>query len=102
MSDHMLTLPSLWPIQGAIDTINQTYEIHANTDSYHYRAHVLLELLRQQVELFACSGAVYTQTTDVEGEVNGLVTYDRRWVRVNVTQWREDIQALYDTAKARS
>jgi beta-galactosidase/beta-glucuronidase len=28
------------------------------------------------------SGAVYTQTTDVEGEVNGLMTYDRRVVKV--------------------
>jgi hypothetical protein len=24
------------------------------------------------------SGAIYTQTSDVEGEVNGLLTYDRR------------------------
>lgn len=29
------------------------------------------------------SGAVYTQTTDVEGEVNGLMTYDRKVVKVN-------------------
>jgi beta-galactosidase/beta-glucuronidase len=28
------------------------------------------------------SGAVYTQTSDVEGEVNGLMTYDRRVVKV--------------------
>jgi len=27
------------------------------------------------------SGAVYTQTTDVENEVNGLLTYDRRVVK---------------------
>ena len=25
-----------------------------------------------------CSAAVYTQTTDVEREVNGLMTYDRK------------------------
>ncbi|MDO5571329.1 MAG: glycoside hydrolase family 2 TIM barrel-domain containing protein [Bacteroidales bacterium] len=29
------------------------------------------------------SGAVYTQTTDVEGEVNGLMTYDRKVIKVN-------------------
>jgi beta-galactosidase/beta-glucuronidase len=28
------------------------------------------------------SGAVYTQTTDVEGEVNGLFTYDRKVLKV--------------------
>ena len=29
------------------------------------------------------SGAVYTQTTDVEGEVNGLMTYDRKKIKIN-------------------
>lgn len=31
-------------------------------------------------------GAVYTQLTDLEGEVNGLITYDRKVVKVNETQ----------------
>lgn len=92
----------LWPVQAAVRTINETYEMHADEASYNYRAHVLFDLLRQQVEHFACSGAVYTQTSDVEGEVNGLVTYDRRVVRVDVTQWKADIQALYDAAAARA
>ncbi|KAK4236413.1 glycoside hydrolase [Achaetomium macrosporum] len=93
---------NLWPVPEAVNTINQTYEIHEALESYHYRAHVLLELLRQQVERYACSGAVYTQTTDVEGEVNGLMTYDRRWVRVDVEAWQRDIRALFDTAKKRT
>ena len=29
------------------------------------------------------SAAVYTQTTDVEGEVNGLMTYDRKKIKIN-------------------
>ena len=29
------------------------------------------------------SGGVYTQTTDVEGEVNGIMTYDRKVVKMN-------------------
>ena len=28
-----------------------------------------------------CSAAVYTQTTDCEGELNGLMTYDRKVVK---------------------
>jgi beta-galactosidase/beta-glucuronidase len=32
------------------------------------------------------SAAVYTQLTDVEGEVNGLMTYDRRVVKIPVEQ----------------
>ena len=30
-----------------------------------------------------CTGAVYTQTTDVEGEVNGMITYDRKVVKID-------------------
>ena len=29
------------------------------------------------------AGAVYTQTTDVEGEVNGLMTYDRKVIKMD-------------------
>ena len=28
------------------------------------------------------SAAIYTQTTDVEGEVNGLITYDRKVIKI--------------------
>jgi len=30
----------------------------------------------------ALSAAVYTQTTDVEDEVNGLLTYDRKVIKI--------------------
>jgi hypothetical protein len=33
-------------------------------------------VIRQAREI-GLSAAVYTQTTDVEGEINGLLTYDR-------------------------
>jgi len=62
---------------------------------------VLFSEFREQVELFACSGGIWTQTTDVEGEVNGLLTYDRRVERADLDQWRSDIRALYDTAAKR-
>jgi len=35
------------------------------------------------------SAAVYTQTTDVEGEVNGLMTYDRKQIKINETAVRK-------------
>ena len=98
----MMMIGSLWPVHNALRTVNETYEINADLESYNYRSHVLFGLLRDQVTRFACSAAVWTQTTDVEGEVNGLVTYDRRFTRVNATQWREDIQALYNAAAARA
>lgn len=88
-------------MQPAIDAINQTYEIIEGLDNYNYRSHVLLDELREQIERYACSGGVWTQTTDVEGEVNGLLTYDRRIERVDVAQWQADIQSLYDAAASR-
>jgi len=43
------------------------------TDEYIKYAEILKKLIK-----VGFSGAVYTQTTDVEGEVNGLMTYDRK------------------------
>ena len=42
------------------------------------------------------SAAVYTQTTDVEGEVNGLMTYDRKIMKVNEQQVRTANQAVIE------
>jgi len=47
-----------------------------------------LAAFRKKIEAIAAmlprglSAAVYTQTSDVEGEVNGLMTYDRRFIKV--------------------
>ena len=44
------------------------------------------------------SGAIYTQTTDVEEEVNGFMTYDRKVDKMNISEVRkanlEVIQSL--------
>lgn len=41
------------------------------------------------------SGAVYTQITDVEGEINGLLTYDREVIKMNESMLRELNLSLY-------
>ncbi|SEF37051.1 Glycosyl hydrolases family 2, TIM barrel domain [Amycolatopsis pretoriensis] len=46
------------------------------------------------------SGAVYTQTTDVENEVNGLLTYDRRVVKVDAEVVAKCARAVIDTGSA--
>jgi hypothetical protein len=43
------------------------------------------------------SAAVYTQTTDVEGEVNGLITYDRRKVKFDPALLRILHKPLFDS-----
>lgn len=42
-----------------------------------------LDMLKVFVQT-GCTAAVYTQTTDVEGEVNGLITYDRKVIKVDM------------------
>ncbi len=52
-------------------------------DEYARFADHLILLIKQGV-----CGAVYTQTTDVEGEVNGFMTYDRKVVKMNEERLR--------------
>jgi hypothetical protein len=47
------------------------------TDEYVKYAEMLKETIAR-----GYSAAVYTQTTDVEGEVNGLMTYDRKVIKM--------------------
>ena len=49
------------------------------TDAYVEYTGQLIPIVKE-----GCSAAVYTQTTDVEGEVNGLMTYDREITKVEV------------------
>lgn len=54
------------------------------TDEYEKYIEKLLKLART-----VYSAAVYTQTTDVENEVNGLMTYDRKVVKIDEDRIRE-------------
>ena len=45
------------------------------------------------------SAAVYTQTTDVEGEVNGLMTYDRKVIKINEAAVRKANQDVIKELK---
>ncbi|PWY89655.1 hydrolase [Aspergillus sclerotioniger CBS 115572] len=99
---HNVSIDHLWNNQEAINSINQTYEVDLDLDAWNYRSHLLLSELQDQVRLYACSAGVWTQTADVEGEVNGLMTYDRRVKRVDESQWKADIQGLYDAASNRT
>lgn len=54
------------------------------TDEYEKYASMLYDLIGR-----GFSAAVYTQTTDVEIEVNGLMTYDRKAVKVDEARIRK-------------
>ncbi|AHW60263.1 Glycosyl hydrolases family 2, TIM barrel domain [Draconibacterium orientale] len=54
------------------------------TDKYVEYAEELYKMAKS-----GFSAAVYTQTTDVEGEVNGLMTYDRKVIKLDENRVRQ-------------
>lgn len=67
---------------------NWGYVQYKNSDDvfneYANFAVMLENLVKQGV-----AAAVYTQTTDVEGEVNGLMTYDRKVIKMDAKKLNE-------------
>lgn len=61
-----------WGYQGATSVQNFAARYKAKLDE-----------IIQQARANGLSAAVYTQTTDVEGEVNGLLTYDREVAKLS-------------------
>jgi beta-galactosidase/beta-glucuronidase len=58
----------------------------------------LMEKLVPLIEKGLCA-AVYTQTTDVEGEVNGLWTYDREICKISIEKLAKCHQKFYTILK---
>ena len=59
------------------------------TDEYVKYGEALLKMIKT-----GFSAGVYTQTTDVEGEVNGLLTYDRKVIKIDEKRVREINQKI--------
>ena len=47
------------------------------TEKYSQYIDLLIDLVKS-----GFSAAIYTQTTDVESEINGLITYDRKEIKI--------------------
>ena len=75
-------------------------------DNWGYQSFDNKEALLRKYELFVknltsliergLSASVYTQTTDVEIETNGLMTYDRKIIKFPEAQLKTTHQQLYD------
>lgn len=81
-----------WPVQGHLwnpEMRNWGYQTYQSADevlkAYQKKYAKIVEYYQKQ----ALSAAVYTQTTDVEGEVNGLLTYDREVVKIPIETLRQ-------------
>ncbi|MFF7203406.1 PA14 domain-containing protein [Streptomyces sp. NPDC008141] len=85
-------------VPGHSFPVQHTY-VGVEKDKY---TDVYIDRLNEVGQLAACkggNGAVYTQITDVEGELNGLITYDRKVVKSDVGRLKAAHEALIKGAE---
>jgi beta-galactosidase/beta-glucuronidase len=85
-----------WPVDG---------HLWWNKRNWGYRTYQSSEELAKQYDIIVSTvmgpisrglaAAIYTQTTDVEGEVNGLMTYDREMVKFDAAKLRAIHEKFY-------
>jgi beta-galactosidase/beta-glucuronidase len=78
---------------------NWGYQSFKNKDELYARYAELINRFPPLIER-GLSAAVYTQTTDVEVETNGLMTYDRREIKMNTDSLKAVHAKLYNTSLA--
>jgi beta-galactosidase/beta-glucuronidase len=87
------------PVQGHTwQEKNWGYQSFKSNDSLLKRYQSLTVKLEELIKA-GLSAAVYTQTTDVEGEVNGFMTYDRKVMKMPVEKLKEVNEKMYDVEK---
>jgi hypothetical protein len=83
----------MWPVE------NNAYRYVATktalTDDYIFS----IEHIYQYMRYHGLSSAIYTQTTDVEHEVNGILTYDRAVKKMNLKRIRKINRWLINSSK---
>ena len=70
---------------------NWGYQSFKSNDSLFKRYQSLTDKLEELIKQ-GLSAAVYTQTTDVEGEVNGFMTYDRKVMKMPIEKLRQPMK----------
>ena len=85
------------PIEGHTwqEKDNWGYQSFKNREELKNRYRELIRNLNELIPL-GLSAAVYTQTTDVEIETNGLMTYDRREVKIPEKELKDIHSKLYE------
>lgn len=81
-----------WPIEGRLwdaGKRNWGYQTYESQEDYEKALRTKVEAIVRMRREIGLAAAVYTQTTDVEGEVNGFMTYDRKEVKIAPEALRE-------------
>ena len=84
------------PVQGHTwQEKNWGYQSFKSNDSLFKRYQSLTDKLEELIRA-GLSAAVYTQTTDVEGEVNGFMTYDRKVMKMPIEKLKAVNEKMYE------
>lgn len=83
----------MWPVE------NNAYDYEPTKAALTDRYILLMHQIEQLMKYKGLSVAIYTQTTDVEHEVNGLLTYDRAFEKMEVKRIQEVNQAVIQEGK---
>ncbi|WP_440135140.1 glycoside hydrolase family 2 protein [Chitinophaga sancti] len=78
----------MWPVE------NNAYAYEPTKDRLTDRYILLMDQVEQLMRYKGLSVAIYTQTTDVEHEVNGMLTYDREVEKMNMKMVKDVNEAI--------
>jgi len=88
-----------YPVEGHLWDANRRNwgygGLPQNKEEYKERYVTSLQMLNQ-LRSRGIAGGVYTQTTDVEGEINGLMTYDRKVIKIPAEELAELHKILFE------
>lgn len=85
----------LWPVRNA------AYEMKASKTDLTNSYVLMMNEVEQMCKYYGLSTAIYSQTTDVEHEINGLVTYDREVEKMDLDRVKEINQAVIESTRQR-
>ncbi|MCU0705128.1 MAG: beta-galactosidase [Fimbriiglobus sp.] len=89
------------PVKGHLwkDTGNWGYRTYKTTDELRTNYHALMKRMHPLIGK-GLAAAIYTQTTDVEIEVNGLMTYDREVLKFDIAETKKWHDMLFSPPPA--
>ena len=86
-----------WPVKDHLwwDKRNWGYRTYYSQAELRQNYEILMHRLRPLISK-GLAAAIYTQTTDVEGEVNGLMTYDRELIKLDAERLTKLHKRFYE------
>jgi hypothetical protein len=87
------------PIEGHLwftDRDARIYQFAADKEDYRRRYKIKFDEIVRQAKELGLAASVYTETSDVEGELNGLLTYDRAATKLPVEDFAAMAKPLFE------